>query len=257
MNFRDTTRQLIRLLEEKSGYPVEVLEDPKMTTIASIRIARDNLPAHILTYKPMPGAAPDYAICWQCAFALRLFECPPEQRVLISGTEAGEDFVDDLVVNGAGRKLRLDRVQMISLRQQLYMGLITHLRSVPVGLRVVTWMGRNYPQLHSLERTFAEEELKLGEASLDTRVQEMMPPEIFNPTSAISAAHAIYWSQRLEKPELVNPYRLMGFESQGHRLLEALDSLDAAPQHDRSLIDRWAALLGLQDWYTWTPYIAP
>jgi hypothetical protein len=48
---RDTTRKIISLLEEKSGYPVQVIEDPTLHTIAAMRIARGNMPAHILKIK--------------------------------------------------------------------------------------------------------------------------------------------------------------------------------------------------------------
>jgi len=257
LKLREITRELIKLLEEKSGYPVDVAEEPKLPTIATIRIARHNLPAHILSYRPSPGTPPDYAICWQCVFAMRLFECPPEQRVQIAGAPAGEKILEELLVNGIGRKFRLSRAQIEPLQQQLFTGMITHLRSVPIGLRVVAWLGRNYPQLRELERPFAEQELKMGTESLDSRVREMMPPEIFKPTSCINAAHAIYWAERLEKYDLVNPYRSLGFESQGRKLLEITTSVSDDPLHDKELIDRWAEHLGLQEWYTWVPYAAP
>jgi len=53
MKLRDTTRKIISRLEETSGYPVQVMEDPDLSTIAVIRIARGNMPAHILKYKPL------------------------------------------------------------------------------------------------------------------------------------------------------------------------------------------------------------
>ena len=147
MKFREITRELIKQLEDKSGYPVEVTENPNLSTIATIRIARDNLPAHILSFKASPGILPDYAICWQCAFASRMFECSPEERFQISGSPQGEKTVDSLVANGIGRSLHLTHIQLEPIQEQLLMGLITHLRSVPIGLRVVTWLGQNYPQL--------------------------------------------------------------------------------------------------------------
>jgi DNA topoisomerase VI subunit A len=54
MKLRDTTRKIISRLEENSGYPVQVLEDADLPTFAVIRIARGNMPAHILKYKPLP-----------------------------------------------------------------------------------------------------------------------------------------------------------------------------------------------------------
>lgn len=69
MRLRDSTRKIITQLEEKSGYPVQVLEEPDLSTFATIRIARAGVPAHVLFYKshppPLtiqsPGNAP-----WRC-----------------------------------------------------------------------------------------------------------------------------------------------------------------------------------------------
>ena len=43
MNLRDTTRKIISHLEEKSGYPVQIVEDKNLPVFASLRIARGPL----------------------------------------------------------------------------------------------------------------------------------------------------------------------------------------------------------------------
>jgi hypothetical protein len=54
MNLRDTTRKIISRLEEKSGYPVQVVEDKNFPVFASLRIVRGPLPAHILSFNALP-----------------------------------------------------------------------------------------------------------------------------------------------------------------------------------------------------------
>lgn len=259
MKLREITREVIQRLEEKSGYQVHVMEDPNLSTIAAIRIARDNVPAHILSVRPAPGASPDYAICWQCVFAMRMFECPEGERFQIAASQLGNEAVERLLnaPGGIVRKLRLNGVQVGSLKQQLLGGLVTHLRSVPIGLRVVSWLGRTYPQLHEEERSLAEQELKMGRDSLAPRIKQMMPPEIFAPTAYINTAHAIFWAERLGEPKLVNPYRAQGYEPHGKKLLEIASQILDEPSQDKELIDSWATQLKIKDWYTWLPYLAP
>ena len=158
---------------------------------------------------------------------------------------------------GLAQKFGLSKSQLEPFRDQLLGGLITHLRSVPVGLRVVNWLGRNYPQLRDLERKHADKELAVGVDSLAPRIRDMMPKGIFQPTHYINAAHAIFWGERLEKPNLVRPYRSMGFDKHGKRLLEILGEIPDAPIHDKELIDAWADYLNIREWYSWIPYIAP
>ncbi len=52
MKLRDTTKKIISLLEERSGYPVKVMENKNLPVFASLTVAtvaRGSLPAHILS----------------------------------------------------------------------------------------------------------------------------------------------------------------------------------------------------------------
>jgi hypothetical protein len=81
LELRAVTRQMIRTTEEESGFPVRVTDDPNLPTFASLSMARGQVAAHIITYRPQPGEPPDHAICYQCGIILRKFAVPPEQRV--------------------------------------------------------------------------------------------------------------------------------------------------------------------------------
>ena len=129
LKLREVTRKVIASLEEKSGYLVNVTEEPALSTLATIRIARGNIPAHILSYRPgAKNESPDFAICWQCAFALRMYECPPDQRYLIAGNPEGDQAIDAILKtpNSIVQKYPLDKAQLESFKQQLLSGLITH-----------------------------------------------------------------------------------------------------------------------------------
>lgn len=248
------------MLEEKSGYRVTVVEDATLASLSSIRIARENLPTHILSYKPVKkGGTPDFIICWQCAFALRMYECPSDQRFLIAGNAEGERILEEILTapNGVAQRYHLGEIQLQSLKSQLLHGLITHLRSVPIGLRVSQNLSLDFPELIELETANVETELALAKESLSASIQETMPGEVFKPTQAINTAYALFWAGHLEKPEIVNPFRVAGFEEQGAHLLHLMDSIPDDPLHDNELIDSWAEYLGIRSWYTWLPYQAP
>ncbi len=62
MHIRETTRTIIRLVEEHSGFPVQVVEEPGLATFAVVRMARKGIPGHILAYRPVGEQVPDYLI---------------------------------------------------------------------------------------------------------------------------------------------------------------------------------------------------
>jgi hypothetical protein len=138
LSLRETTRLLVKLVEEHSGYPVQVVDDPSLNTFAAIRLARrTGVPAHILAYRPVGNQAPDYLIAFQCGFALRLFAVPPELRLETGINKAGlrrvRETLEQTLRQNHHTLAANDLEQALT---QMYGGLIAHLRSVPVGLRI-------------------------------------------------------------------------------------------------------------------------
>lgn len=260
MELREITRNIISSLEEKSGYLVQLVEEPDLPTLATLRVARGNMPAHVLLYKPEhKNELPDYAICWQCYLLMRMYACPPDQRFTIGGSREGIQLLE-IIVNAPGgmaQKYRMNNFRVQDIITNLLGGLITHLRSVSVGLRVSETLTLDYPELLDLETQHVEKELKINRETLSAQMRDMMPKEIYNPTQYINAAYALYWAGRMEEPKVSNPYHLEGFDGHGQKLLNIYESVPADPQHDVELIDRWADYLGIRDWYSWLPYEAP
>jgi len=172
LQLREITREIISSLEKKSGYIVDVKEDPNLATLATIRIARGNLPAHILTYRlGAKNDSPDFAICWQCALAMRMYECPLEKRFLIASAPEGDRAVENILNSSGGvvQKYQLGEAQLDSFKSQLLNGLITHLRSVPIGLRVSDNLTLEYPDLLELEVKHVEKELEIAKQTRSTK----------------------------------------------------------------------------------------
>jgi len=260
LKLRDITKQMIALLEEKSGCLVHVMEDANLPTSSSIKIAQGNLPAHIISYTPVSKTeAPDYAIIFQCALAMRLFDCPPEDRQLIAASSTGSDALQAILTrpNGIANQTQLSDAHLEGFKDQLLNGLITHLRSVPLALRVSEKLSLEHPELLEFEAAHAEQELHINKETLSDQIRAIMPEEVFNPTQCINAAFALFWAKRLERPEIVNPYRFAGFEAQGNKLLKIFEGIPNDPINDYELIDSWADFLKIRDWYRWLPYQAP
>jgi len=80
---------VLRLVEERSGIPVHVEPDATLpgTLLAKVVMARGKLPLHRVTYRPNSATPPDYLICQQAGFILRLFATPPESRKDFAGTD--------------------------------------------------------------------------------------------------------------------------------------------------------------------------
>ncbi len=155
MTLRETTKRIIALLEQRSGNLVHVIENPDLPVISTIRLARGVLPMHVITYKPgVKNKAPNYSINFRCIMSLRMFECPPDDRKVIAGSAQGLASIEDILVRT--NDSHPFNIPLDVLCSRFLMALITHLLSVPLGLRVSQYLSVHHPEL--LEQEIAQAE---------------------------------------------------------------------------------------------------
>ena len=259
MTLRELTRAVISLVEKTSGCPVVVSEDTSLKTFAASRIARGSNKIHTISYNPSAVSEPDYLICYQCGFILRLYGVAAADRVDVAGTAEGRQVVHRLLTaaDGPGRKLKLPPETIASLRDQLFDGLMTQLRSIPIGFRVDSWIMREYPELAQLQREMTMRQIKDNLAALSPDIKKIAPKKVYQSNLSMSAAFAEFWARRYSDPALSLSYKAAGFFKAGEELLAILDEVPDAPSADWKLVDAWGDHLSLSVWYRWVPYEAP
>jgi hypothetical protein len=72
MPFAPEVQQLIQQVEQLSGRPVHVAEEPGMTMRATVTPARSGAPAHMVRFKPGSPSL-DYLVASQLVFLVRTF----------------------------------------------------------------------------------------------------------------------------------------------------------------------------------------
>lgn len=258
MRLSETTRKVLQLVETRSGIPVHVEPDPNLpgTMLAKVVMARGALALHSVTYRPNSSSPPDYLICQQAGFILRLFETPPEKRFDFAPSPAGRSAVERLVkahpVAGS-----LPPQALPQLCGMLLDGLLSHLRSIPVSMRVDRWLAKDFPELAELQKSSIIRQVQDSAATLAPQHRHVAPQKIYHATQTISAAFASYCADQLNQRQLALPFKSTGYFQTGQELLAIWKIVPEAPENDRTIIDRWAAKLGIAGWYEWVPYSAP
>ena len=140
------------------------------------------------------------------------------------------------------------------MRDQFFDGLIRQLRSIPVGLRVDSWLIREYPDLAEQQRTVINKQLAENLSALGPDVRDMAPDVILNANLGMNAAFALFWSRTWNEKPLSGPYMATGHLSVGESLLKLWDELNYQPVHDKDLIEAWGDHLGMAGWFEFVPY---
>jgi hypothetical protein len=255
MGLSASTHAVIKLVEETTGLPVDVEADSSLPSnvLAAVKMARGRTPLHSITYQPNTSTAPDYLICYQCGFILRLYSTPPDQRFDLASSDAGETEVKRLVQ----QKVAAGELQVHSASQYagfLYKGFLLQLHSMPVGLHVDDWILSEYPDLMPLQRQAVMRQLDDNVAGLRPEIRQMTPERSLTLNLTMNAAFAEFWAAKLNQPQISLPFKASGHLEAGRELLEIWRTLPNNPANDRKLIDAWAQKLGVSDWYQWVPF---
>lgn len=252
MTMEGPAAQVLQLVRERTGKPVHVEPDRSLppNVLAQLDVARGGAPVHRIAIHPSVINEPDYLIVFQAGFLLRRFAMPPSERRDFSERPKAEETVWRWVHNNPNARHLVGAINPQLIRF-LCSGLLSQLRSMPVGLRVDDWIRTEFPELATLQRQALDRQLNDNAAGLRPEVQRAMPAEAVRASLGMNAAFALYWARTLDIPQIVIPYRAAGFEKVGAALLEVWDEVSSGPEADGALVDAWAQRLGMADWYQW------
>ncbi len=162
-NLRPETLGILQRVEALSGRPIEFKPDSSLTLRATLQMARNGAPAHVLRYRPSNDPL-DYWVAYQTGYALRLFELPPAERFDFAGTGAGVEHVQTLLTTGQPLT-ESDRATLPKFAEATVHWAMLNLRSYAIGMRIDQWLADAHPSLGELQRAgidaMQQENLKL------------------------------------------------------------------------------------------------
>jgi len=170
--------------------PVVVQEDAGLSVLAHVRIARGDDAMHLLRYKPGGETPPDYYIIYQCGHVLRLYAAPPDRRVDIAvGPEGRQKMVEQMHDSRIPPEAR-------NMGEMLLGGLVTQLRSIPVGFRIEEWIEQNFPELADLQKHAALAQLAQNLEAIKIAASGIFPRRVGVASVCMNAAFAAYWARK-------------------------------------------------------------
>lgn len=198
---------MIKQVESASGIPVEIRADLNLpgSHLAEVRMARGKSKAHVILYRPDGVEPPDYLICYQCCFMLRLFKNKPAERFDLSSTAEGEAEVLNEVRATHGQR-GIPAEAMRQLATFIYNSHLRQLRSYPIGFRVDRLIRDTAPELIEFQKKAALQQLQDNAAIFRPEVNQTIPERNLRLNHTLNAAFAIFWAQILGEDEILRPY---------------------------------------------------
>jgi len=250
-NLRPGTLGILERVEALSGRPVEFKPDSSLTLRATMQLARNGAPAHVLRYRPSNEPL-DYWVAYQAGYLLRLLELPPDDRFDFAVTGTASGHVEELLATGQPLN-EGDKSTLVQFAEMTAHWAMLNLRSYAIGMRIDQWLTDEHPDLQALQadgiHAMQQENLRL----LSKRFGTLSIPL---PLWAPVAAYALLADRLLGQTGYAIPYRAAGVLDLGADLLSINDAMPRDATHDRQLVDAWAKAIGMTGWYAWIPYKA-
>lgn len=245
--FLPSANQALAELEEATGKPVQIVEDPQLNVLATIRRGGPAEATHVLRIKEGENQAADYLIVFECRMALR---DGGGTRWVVQQHQPARDR---LIHACEQLHRQLPPGKASQLGQLIYDALILQLRSMGPGMLVDRWIREHCPDLRAAQEQAIEAQITGNQVGLNPSTRSNVPAAAGDACLSMNAAYAVFGGDLLGKPYLAVPYLSQGFGEIARRLISlALAEEDTAKEGaDRRIVDGWAQELGLGDWYEW------
>jgi len=245
MRPQDAVRDVTEHIERITGYPLHIQPEKTLQVMATIKAPEPNIPFTLLRIRPDLTGMREYVICHQCCFVIRQASLPKSAQWTVRSSPKGRIETALLVGEAMPQLLRSDAE---AFSASLLNGLITHLRSVPVGLRIDNWLKIEYPVLREQQKLSIQKQLRENVSVLSPNVRQTVPEKIYQATASINAAFAKYWSSEWEDNTVLVPYKASGHLNTANNLCRILSATSDTPEFDRTLIELWAQELVISEW---------
>ncbi len=242
-----STQTLLDKATHLSGAGFDIIYDPSLPIASSVRIAgREGRERHEIVLR-LPSDENNYLIAWQAAFVLHQYQMPETERANLKPEPSALAPIKNELLQ---LHPSVPIAQRENFSEHVIGGVLTQLRSVPVGMLIDIALHREYPELHATQQQSLIQQVVEHIACLQM-TPDMFPRTLLRANQVMNAAQALMVAELFGQPNLFAPYRSVGMEAAAALLLEACLHQVFDETLDRELIDAWGRTLGIDHWYRW------
>ena len=246
--YPQSTQTLQNKATQVSGAGFEIIYDHSLPISSSVHMAgKEGREQHEIVLR-LPSDENNYLIAWQAAFVLHQFQMPETERANLQPNPASLAAVKKELLD---KHPGIPVAQWDNFSEHVIGGVLTQLRSVPVGMLIDIALHREYPELHATQQQSLTHQVVEHVACLQMTA-DMFPRTLLRANQVMNAAQALMLAELFNMPDIFGPYRTVGMEAAATLLLDACLHQVFDETLDRALIDTWAHHLGIDDWYRWS-----
>ena len=246
-------RQLVTEMEERTGGPVRIEEVAGLQVLSNVTGGTEAGGAGLVVRVREGSSFLDYLVAFQAVKLLRAWSLPEsERRRFVPAAPAIPWARGLLETHLKERRTKVQRQALQAMAEALVDGLAAQLRAIPGGMRVDEELASRCPSLAPQQAAALAVEAKEALSSLDPDARTAVPDDVVAASVILNCVRALF-DDRLLKSDHAKPYAEEGFRELGEAFLALYDAAPKGPAGDASVIDAWAAHLGMSERFRWLP----
>jgi hypothetical protein len=255
LSLMPAVKEIVEQVREVTGKGIQFLEQEELPTYAGLRIARADMPSHIIFVKREHDEIIHHLVAHECGHILRLFSVPEEKR-LVARTN------DRIKLNALSRiegeiqelsaVLPFDRLgQVVNL---WYDGTVRQVTNFPPDIMIEKWLYDAYPNLREYQSASIAKQQRESLSGLSADAAGISPPTFIHLCNIMNYAFFRILGLHFGT-NFVKPFSNMKYLEKGKKLA-ALTEEGYADNHegDIEMANRWAGFLGISDWFEWARF---
>lgn len=251
----EPVQAILKKVEEVTNKGFEFIVKDAITKHASVKIARKNMPKHIIYYSGTHSDIINHLVAHECGHILRMFRAPENKRLMPQSTEKEKSYAFSELEEDLNRlSEKLGSVVGNKWEELWFESLITQLTSFPPDLMIEKWLYSEYPELRTYQLESLKKQHKEAIAGLSVEVKKFTPTKIYNSSNLMNYVFFRLVGLLLNI-NFAKAYNDTDFIFKGKKLA-ALTEENYVNNYegDIDMINRWANFLELTNWFTWTDF---
>ena len=245
---------VLRQTEELTGKPIEFVEDDRLSSLASVKMARSFMPAHVIRFRKADPVLLAHLVAHECGHMQRMFAAPPDQRLVPVTRPKHTDLVFRILA--ADPTVALDGMDERATRELFtiwHQGMVNEVVNLNVDYRIESWLYQEYPGIRPNQEKSIGVQLQMSVAGLGPKVKRDTPHLVYEGSNAVNYAYLRSIGIMLGQ-NLVRDYTDSTIVALGKRLAAVLEEPDTGLEGDIRESNQWAAMVGVGEWFDWQAF---
>ena len=244
------TEKMIDRVEQHTGYKVSVGTGEGFSAYAQMITATPENPVHVININQKYSDIGDYVVAIQCAMILTKWSNPDKIPVFVENNDKISYRIEKCANNAKLAKFKPDAARKFA--GLIVKGLLHQLLSIPSEMIAIDICRTDCPGLLNMMHIAVNNEIQEFHQSLEPKIRQVTPEDIFKKNASMNAAFAVYWSRISENQHVLIPFMALDVLDKGKELLKVFDNISETDvQKYTKVVDGWALELELSTLYKW------